>query len=77
MKLNDLWQGSPVQFHKRLVRGAKNGVPKPQPPSLGWNSLRISLAREWPRKAIPNIFRRLHGLAAESTANLALTPTGS
>ena len=61
----------------RLVRGAKNGVPKPQPPSMGWNSLRISLAREWPRKAIPNIFRRLHGLAAESTANLALTPTGS
>jgi hypothetical protein len=62
----------------RLVRGAKNGVPtKPQPPSMGWNSLRISLARECPRKAIPNIFRRLHGLAAESTANLALTPTGS
>jgi hypothetical protein len=60
----------------RLVRGAKNGVPKPKPPSMGWNSLRIFLAREWPRKAIPNIFRRLHGLAAESTAKLALTPTG-
>ena len=30
----------------RLVRDAKNGVPKPQPPSTGWNSLRISLARE-------------------------------
>ena len=43
----------------------------------GLEFVAISLAREWPRKAIPNIFRRLHGLAAESTANLALTPTGS
>lgn len=60
-----------------LVRGANNGVAKPPSPSKGWNSLRISLAREWLGKIILTTSRQFRRLLAESTGDLALTPTAS
>jgi len=60
-----------------MVGGAKNGAGRPTSRSMSSNPIPTLPVDEWLGRIIHAISRRLHRLAAESTAKLARTPTGS
>jgi hypothetical protein len=61
----------------RMAGSVTNGAGGPKSPSMHTNDTRTSPVGRSLRRIIYTICRRFHRLVAESTAELALTPTGS
>jgi transposase len=60
-----------------MIGGTKNGGGRPKSPPLGRDLSPTSRAGDWLGRIIRKISKRTHALTAESTPELALTPTGS
>jgi len=61
----------------RMAGGAKGGAGSPKSPPMGGSGLRNLPVGGWISRIIHAIAKRFPALVAESTADLALTPTGS